>query len=153
LEKQRIEKQQKIGDKQTIKNKNMITASRNQLFNVRNNAQGDTKKVLTVCSAGLLRSATLANFLVKEYGYNVRNCGTVESYALVPISEALVAWADEIVFVNKENFEHVEDDLRDFLTTEGMEKIKVLDIPDMYNFNDPKLVEICKEQYQNTIEN
>jgi len=153
LEKQRIEKQQKIGDKQTIKNKNMITASRNQLFNVRNNAQGDTKKVLTVCSAGLLRSATLANFLVKEYGYNVRNCGTVESYALVPISEALVAWADEIVFVNKENFEHVEDDLRDFLTTEGMEKIKVLDIPDMYNFNDPKLVEICKEQYQNAQNN
>ena len=131
----------------------MITASRNQLFNVRNNAQGDTKKVLTVCSAGLLRSATLANFLVTEYGYTVRNCGTVESYALVPISEALVAWADEIVFVNKENFEHVEDDLRGFLTTEGMKKIKVLDIPDMYNFNDPKLVEICKEQYQNTIEN
>jgi len=127
----------------------MITASRNQLFNVHNNAQGNTKKVLTVCSAGLLRSATLANFLVKEYGYNVRNCGTVESYALVPISQALVAWADEIVFVNKENFEHVEDDLRDFLTTEGMEKIKVLDIPDAYNFNDPKLVEICKEQYQN----
>jgi predicted protein tyrosine phosphatase len=131
----------------------MITASRNQLFNVRNNAQGDTKKVLTVCSAGLLRSATLANFLVKEYGYNVRNCGTVESYALVPISQALVAWADEIVFVNKENFEHVEDDLRDFLTTEGMGKIKVLDIPDMYNFNDPKLVEICREQYQNAQNN
>jgi hypothetical protein len=44
--------------------------------------------------------ATLANFLVKEYEYNVRNCGTVESYALIPISEALVCWADEIVFVN-----------------------------------------------------
>lgn len=128
----------------------MIKASRNQLFNVHNNAQGKTKKVLTVCSAGLLRSATLANFLVKEYGYNVRNCGTVESYALVPISQALVAWADEIVFVNKENFEHVENDLRDFLTTEGMKKIKVLDIPDAYMFNDPALVEICKEQYQNS---
>jgi predicted protein tyrosine phosphatase len=129
----------------------MIKASRNQLFNVHNDAQGKTKKVLTVCSAGLLRSATLANFLVKEYGYNVRNCGTVESYALVPISQALVAWADEIVFVNKENFEHVEDDLRDFLTTEGMKKIKVLDIPDAYNFNDPALVGICKEQYQNSL--
>ena len=129
----------------------MIKASRNQLVNVHNDAQGKTKKVLTVCSAGLLRSATLANFLVKEYGYNVRNCGTVESYALVPISQALVAWADEIVFVNKENFKHVEDDLRDFLTTEGMKKIKVLDIPDTYMFNDPKLVDICKEQYQNSL--
>jgi predicted protein tyrosine phosphatase len=131
----------------------MIKASRNQLFNVRNNAQGNTKKVLTVCSAGLLRSATLANFLVKEYEYNVRNCGTVESYALIPISEALVCWADEIVFVNKENYRQVEKELKDILTEDGMKKIKVLDIPDDYMFNDPELLEICKEQYQNSLIN
>lgn len=131
----------------------MIKASRNQLFNVRNNAQGNTKKVLTVCSAGLLRSATLANFLVKEYEYNVRNCGTVESYALIPISEALVCWADEIVFVNKENYRQVEKELKDILTEDGMKKIKVLDIPDNYMFNDPELLEICKEQYQNSLIN
>lgn len=131
----------------------MIKASRNQLFNVNNNAQGNTKKVLTVCSAGLLRSATLANFLVKEYEYNVRNCGTVESYALIPISEALVCWADEIVFVNKENYRQVEKELKDILTEDGMKKIKVLDIPDDYMFNDPELLEICKEQYQNSLIN
>jgi predicted protein tyrosine phosphatase len=131
----------------------MIKASRNQLFNVHNNAQGKTKKVLTVCSAGLLRSATLANFLVKEYEYNVRNCGTVESYALIPISEALVCWADEIVFVNKENYRQVEEELKEILTEDGMKKIKVLDIPDNYMFNDPKLLEICKEQYQNSLNN
>jgi predicted protein tyrosine phosphatase len=129
----------------------MIKASRNQLFNVYNNAQGKTKKVLTVCSAGLLRSATLANFLVKEYEYNVRNCGTVESYALIPISEALVCWADEIVFVNKENYRQVEEELKDILSEDGMKKIKVLDIPDNYMFNDPELLEICKEQYQNSL--
>ena len=131
----------------------MIKASRNQLFNVHNYAQGNTKKVLTVCSAGLLRSATLANFLVKEYEYNVRNCGTVESYALIPISEALVCWADEIVFVNKENYRQVEKELKDILTEDGMKKIKVLDIPDDYMFNDPELLEICKEQYQNSLIN
>ena len=75
-----------------------------ELYNVSNASQGETKKVLTVCSAGLLRSATLQNMLIKEYGYNVRNCGTVESYALIPISEALVKWADEIVFVNSETW-------------------------------------------------
>jgi predicted protein tyrosine phosphatase len=131
----------------------MIKASRNQLFNVNNYAQGKTKKVLTVCSAGLLRSATLANFLVKEYEYNVRNCGTVESYALIPISEALVCWADEIVFVNKENYRQVEEELKEILTEDGMKKIKVLDIPDDYMFNDPELLEICKEQYQNSLIN
>jgi len=124
----------------------MIKGTRNQLYNVSNASQGETKKVLTVCSAGLLRSATLQNMLIKEYGYNVRNCGTVESYALIPISEALVKWADEIVFVNNENYQHVKKDIEELGL---LNKTYVLDIPDMYNFNDPKLLEICKEQYNN----
>ncbi len=124
----------------------MIKGTKNQLYNVNNVSQGNTKKVLTVCSAGLLRSATLQNMLIKEYGYNVRNCGTVESYALIPISEALVKWADEIVFVNEENYLHVKDELEKLNI---LHKVYVLNIPDMYNFNDPKLLEICKEQYNN----
>jgi predicted protein tyrosine phosphatase len=124
----------------------MIKGTRNQLYNVNNASQGETKKVLTVCSAGLLRSATLQNMLIKEYGYNVRNCGTVESYALIPISEALVKWADEIVFVNMENFRDVKKDIEELGL---LDKTYVLDIPDMYEFNNPELLEICKEQYNN----
>lgn len=115
------------------------------MYNIGNIYQGTTKRVLTVCSAGLLRSATLQNFLIKEYGYNVRNCGT-EDYALIPISEALVRWADEIVFVNEENYYKVKHDLKEINIKE--EKIKVLDIPDMYEFNNPDLLKICKEQYE-----
>ena len=122
----------------------MIKGTRNQLYNIHNEWQGDTKKVLTVCSAGLLRSATLQNLLIKEYGFNVRNCGTVESYALIPISEALVTWADEIVFVNKENYDMVYEELK-FLGF--LDKCKVLNIPDMYSFNHPDLIEICRKQY------
>ena len=124
----------------------MIKGTRNQMHNICNPFQGKEKKVLTVCSAGLLRSATLQNMLIKEYGYNVRNCGT-EDYALIPISEALVKWADEIVFVNLENFNRVRFDLEEY----GLiEKTIVLDIPDIYEFNNPKLVEICKSQYDDT---
>lgn len=126
----------------------MIKSTRNQAFNVNNSWQGDTKKVLCVCSAGLLRSATLQNMLIREYGYNVRNCGTVEEYALIPISEALVFWADEIVFVNKENFNSVAKEL-ERLTLLG--KCYLLDIPDNYGFNDPELVEICKKQYKEIV--
>jgi predicted protein tyrosine phosphatase len=126
----------------------MIKGTRNQMFNVHNASQGLTKKVLTVCSAGLLRSATLQNMLIREYGYNVRNCGTVESYALIPISEALVAWADEIVFVNSENYDMVKDAIE---TMNCLDKCKVLNIPDIYNFNDPELVKICKDQYEETL--
>ena len=125
----------------------MIKGTRNQMYNIHNHWQGKTKKVLTVCSAGLLRSATLQNFLIKEYGYNVRNCGT-EDYALIPISEALVSWADEIVFVNKENFKRVELDLKEL---NSVEKCFILDISDMYGFNDPNLIKICKEEYENKV--
>jgi predicted protein tyrosine phosphatase len=124
----------------------MIKGTRNQLYNINNQWQGDTKKVLTVCSAGLLRSATLQNFLIKEYGYNVRNCGTVESYALIPISEALVLWADEIVFVDQENYNMVYEDLK---RLEVLDKCIVLDIPDQYSFNDSELFDICRKQYEN----
>lgn len=125
----------------------MIKGTRNQLYNIHNEYQGDTKKVLTVCSAGLLRSATLQNLLIREYGFNVRNCGTVESYALIPISEALVLWADEIVFVNKQNYNEVYEELK---RLEVLDKCKVLDIPDAYSFNDPNLIEICRKQYNET---
>lgn len=126
----------------------MIKASKNQLYNVGNSYQGTTKKVLTVCSAGLLRSATLQNFLIKEYGYNVRNCGTVESYALIPISEALVKWADEIVFVNEENYDMVKQELEELGV---ISKCYVLDIPDMYYFNEPELIDICSKQYSEIV--
>jgi predicted protein tyrosine phosphatase len=123
----------------------MIKAGRNQMHNIANPYQGNTKKVLTVCSAGLLRSATLQNFLIKEYGYNVRNCGTEGSYALIPISEALVKWADEIVFVSIDNYYDVKYQLEEFGIDNN--RIFVLDIPDQYGFNDPKLLAIIKEQY------
>jgi predicted protein tyrosine phosphatase len=127
----------------------MIKGHRNQLYNIHNESQGNTKKVLCVCSAGLLRSATLQNTLIREYGYNCRNCGTEESYALIPISEALLLWADEIVFVNKANYRSVEIDLMDLRL--DLSKIFVLSIPDKYNFNDPELIEICKQQYKEIV--
>ena len=127
----------------------MIKGHRNQLYNIHNESQGNIKKVLCVCSAGLLRSATLQNTLIKEYGYNCRNCGTEESYALIPISEALLLWADEIVFVNKSNYRSVALDLDEMKIPK--DKIFVLSIPDIYNFNDPKLVEICKQQYKEIV--
>ena len=127
----------------------MIKGTRNQLYNVSNPYQGDTKKVLCVCSAGLLRSATLQNFLIKEYGYNVRNCGTDSHHALIPISEALCTWADEIIFVNEHNYQDVKKDLEDIGIDE--EKIKILDIPDDYGFNDPDLIKIIEKQYKATI--
>lgn len=126
----------------------MIKGTRNQMHNVSNPHQGTTKRVLTVCSAGILRSATLQNYLIKTYGYNVRNCGTEASYALVPISEALVMWANEIIFVNVENYSNVAREITELQKNFNIVlNIKILNIPDIYGFNRPELLKICEEQY------
>lgn len=127
----------------------MIKGTMNQMHNINNEFQGKTKKILTVCSAGLLRSATLQNVLISEFGYNVRNCGT-EDYALIPISEALVKWADEIIFVEAYNFNRVEKWMEEFNT---ISKCHYLAIPDVFQFNDPKLRKICLDQYRKKILN
>ena len=88
--------------------------------------QGQDKKVLFVCSAGLLRSATAARIYARKY--NTRAAGTAE-YALIPLSDDLIIWANEIVFVNMHNyFEACKKwDLDNF-----NKNIKILNIPDEY---------------------
>jgi predicted protein tyrosine phosphatase len=115
----------------------MIPSKMNQVGNANNEYQGDTKKILCVCSAGLLRSPTMAHYLSKTYGFNTRACGTSEDYALVPISQALAKWADEIHCV-QEQYQEVLRGLEQF-NIEG-KKVIYLDIPDSYSYNDPDLL-------------
>jgi predicted protein tyrosine phosphatase len=121
----------------------MIKSTLNQIGNCKNEHQGSFTKILTVCSAGLLRSATLQNYLIKNYDVNVRNCGSVESFALIPISEVLIYWSDVIVFVNEENYLDVKKHLNDYSG-----KIIILDIPDQYPFNSPELLKEIDVQWK-----
>ncbi len=60
----------------------------NRLHNMRNPHQGSNKKVLCVCSAGLLRSPTLAWILSNEpFNFNTRAVGTSSEYALIVLDE------------------------------------------------------------------
>ena len=102
--------------------------------------QGTDKKVLFVCSAGLLRSATAARIFADKY--NTRAAGSA-SYALIPISPNLIAWADEIVFMKWTN--RVEA-LEKFPALKE-KKLVELDVPDEYEHMDPELIRILKEQY------
>ena len=91
----------------------MIISKYNQLQNSRNYFQGGDHRVLTVCSAGLLRSPTMANVLHREFGYNTRSCGTYEDFALNPISTALLYWAKEVVFADQGHQEASQADQRE----------------------------------------
>ncbi len=70
--------------------------------NVGNPYQSDFKKVLCVCSAGLLRSPTAAWVLSRDpWNFNTRAVGYSEEYALVVLDVVQLAWANDVVVFDK----------------------------------------------------
>lgn len=120
----------------------------NRMHNCTNPHQGPAKKVLCVCSAGLLRSPSTAVVLSQEpYNYNTRAAGIEADYALVPIDEVLIMWADEIVCVEPSVRERLWAKFDDALVASGA-KVVTLNIPDNFAYRDPKLMEIIRTQYE-----
>ena len=110
---------------------------------VKNPYQGTDKKVLFVCSAGILRSATAARLYAHKY--NTRCAGTGLDYALVPLSKVLMDWADEIVFVHPVNYDRAK---WNFDLEPYRDQIKILEIDDCHEHMAPALVEQFKKQYE-----
>jgi predicted protein tyrosine phosphatase len=106
-----------------------------------NHSQGSAPRWLFVCSAGLLRSPTGAALAIRK-GLNARSCGSAVDYALIPISANLIMWAEKIVFINKENYDECLDLFKDYQMLHNLLVVRsqVLDIPDIYNFNDNELI-------------
>jgi predicted protein tyrosine phosphatase len=126
----------------------MFKGKRNQLANVGNKFQTSAKKVLCCCSAGLLRSPSLANVLHKEFGFNTRAVGCDKEYALIPISQALIWWADEIVFVTRENFNSLNQEEKDEISDVGV-RVTILDVEDDFDWNDQWLNRSLLGAYNN----
>lgn len=112
----------------------------------RNPYQGDYKRVLCVCSAGILRSATAAVVLSQDpYNYNTRAAGA-EHYALVPLNDALFCWADEIVCMTKAHMDKIYAHLLD-RSDVPQPRIVCLNIPDDYAYRDKELIRLIKQRY------
>jgi predicted protein tyrosine phosphatase len=110
-----------------------------------NSYQGDYKRVLTVCSANMLRSPTIAHVLSAEpYNFNTRSAGT-EPYALIPVTEDLLMWCDEVVCADTEHALTVRNKMMDWVIDKP---IINLNIPDIYEYRNPKLIELIKERYE-----
>ena len=125
----------------------MRATTMNRLNNCTNPYQGDFKKVLCVCSAGLLRSPTAAWVLSQEpYNFNTRAAGATEDFALVPVDEVLLTWADEVVTMGPEQAETINTLLK-ILGLYDPPKVISLDIPDNFRYRDPQLVELIKQRY------
>jgi predicted protein tyrosine phosphatase len=105
-----------------------------------NYSQGSAPRWLFVCSAGLLRSPTGAALAIRK-GLNSRSCGSAIDYALIPISANLIMWAEKIVFVNEENYHESLELFKDHQMLHNLLTMRslVLNILDIYNYNDPEL--------------
>lgn len=114
----------------------------NALWNCQNPYQGNYHRVLTVCSAGLLRSPTIAWYLTNNTNFNCRSAG-VHDYALVQVDDVLIKWADIIICA--------ETDIETLLITKfknQLEHRKVynLAIPDNFAYRDPELVKLIEQK-------
>lgn len=108
----------------------------NAFWNCKNPNQGIFPKVLCVCSAGLLRSPTIA-WVLSNRGYNTRAAGTYD-YALIPVDEVLLEWADHIMFADQEHYKALSNKF------EIVKPYEILNIPDNYEFRDAELVRIVE---------
>ena len=116
----------------------------NRLANATNPYQGNEKRVLTVCSAGILRSPTAAVVLAGEpYGYNTRAAGVTDEYALIVVDDVLLHWAHEVVCMEQV---HMDNLLGKFPGLPASLFV-VLDIPDDYRRMDSDLIALIKQRY------
>lgn len=112
----------------------------NRIHNSSNPNQGKYKKVLCVCSAGLLRSPTAALVLSQEpYNFNTRAVGLEEDFALIPIDDVHIEWADEIVCMSP--VQAME------LKSRTKKPVICLDIPDSFAYRDPRLMDMIAISY------
>jgi len=127
----------------------------NQLGVLFNAYQGKHKKVLTVCSAGCLRSPTAAHILSSgPWNFNTRCAGTSKEYAIVPVTEALVTWADVIVCMDSDQVKFINE-MQNILAKDvrGMygydyKQVFNLEIEDDYEYRNPQLVEIMINKFK-----
>lgn len=114
-----------------------------------NSYQGDYKRVLTVCSANMLRSPTIAHVLSAEpYNFNTRSAG-VAGFALIPVTDDLLMWADEIVCADTEHALEITKRLNNLdLDT----RLINLGIPDSYEYRSSNLIDLIKLRYDRIME-
>jgi predicted protein tyrosine phosphatase len=104
-----------------------------QQDHLRNKYQGLYPKALCICFSGLLRSPTLAHMLAANHNRNTRSAGVYEN-ALIPVTERLLFWADEIWVVDEDatlevplevedNYDFMQPDLKEELTKQIHRKL------------------------------
>jgi predicted protein tyrosine phosphatase len=118
--------------------------------------QGKHKKVLTVCSAGCLRSPTAAHILSSEpWNFNTRCAGTSAEYAIIPVTEALIIWADVILVMDSIQQLHINtmqnkmfNDMDNWTFDFDFKQVINLEIEDDYDYRHPVLIDVMTAKFK-----
>ena len=107
-------------------------------------SEATPRRVLFVCRQNRRRSATAERIFCKRADLDVRSAGT-SADALVRVNANMLDWAD-VVFV-------MDDDQRRWLRSTfeahpALAKIVCLDIPDVFTFLQPELVQMLHERVE-----
>ena len=120
----------------------------NRLANVNNGYQGSFKRVLCICSAGLLRSPTAAYVLSQPpFNFNTRAVGSAPEYALIPLDPVHLAWADEVVCMSDDQARLVARMLAENPEIPSPIQTYNLDIPDCFAYRDTELQQLIIDAY------
>ena len=120
-------------------------STRNRLSNCHNRFQGSAKRVLTVCSAGLLRSPTAAWVLSNDpWNFNCRAAGYNDEYALVLVDQVLLEWASDVVCMDAVQEYHLHRQLEQYQMDRPVYN---LEVPDEYDYRQPELVNLMTSKF------
>ena len=98
--------------------------------------------VLFLCSQNRLRSPTAEKIFFGRPGIEVASAG-LSLDAVSPLSSDLLEWADIVFVMERSHRKKLIHRFKAFLTTQN---VICLDIRDMYEYMDPKLVKLLEEK-------
>ena len=100
------------------------------------------RRLLFVCRQNRRRSATAERLFAKRTDLDVRSAGTAPD-ALVRVNVNMLDWADVIFIMDDEQRRWLESA---FTGHPALGRIACLNIPDVFTFLQPELVELLEER-------
>lgn len=98
------------------------------------------RRILFVCSQNRLRSPTAEQVFADDPNLEVASAG-VDATAETPLSPELIEWAEVIFTMERAHSRKMSARFGRYLRRQ---RVICLDIPDIYSFMDPQLVEILR---------
>jgi predicted protein tyrosine phosphatase len=96
-------------------------------------------KILFICNQNENRSKTAEEIFKDKF--ETKSAGL---YNKRPVTEKQISWADKIIVMDDEQRSEIS---KRFPKQYIRKQIISLDIPDVYNYNNPKLIQILKAKF------